>query len=182
MNTYDDIQQFKSKINSSEVNYKEFLSEERTLMPHRWSIVKQVAENCASLTTDHQAAPVPVNATFFFQKPPAGLQPTSLPPAAFVVVKEHAQSARPFFRDFEHLAPPVTPNFTSTPGAQSSRAPSAQSHHVDPPVAEMTPAPPGSNTRFKHMFGKKPAPVDEVELSSCKALLKPLLESIASCR
>lgn len=175
MSKYDDVQQFKDKINLKGIDYKEFPKEDATSSLQRWSIVEQVAGNGVTPSASQQ--PTPANSTDFSSDAPFGLEQPSQPTVA---VKENPRLPGQTSHNFEHLAPPVTLKTAGSPQQETAPALPAQGHHFN--AAAAAPAPAGDSKRFKQMFSKKASSTGEVETTDRHTLLKPLLESIASCR
>lgn len=184
MNKYNDIQQFKNKINSPEIDYKEFPAEDMMSIPCRWPIVKQVAENCIASTPSHRPTPVPVTDSLFSVATSAGLSPASPPTGAADDLKEHSNKLKSFAREFEHFVPPSPASFNHPPIVEpiNTRSCSSLDKAAGPLFAKMKAAKTEEHKRFKQMFSRKAVAVDEGETQDCNTLLKPLFESIASCR
>ncbi|AHG22942.1 hypothetical protein Z042_20750 [Chania multitudinisentens RB-25] len=174
MSKYDDVQQFKNKVNMKDIDYKEFPNDDSALALHRWPIVEQIAEEGlgASSSLDRSMQPTPASATEFSSMLPSGLepQPAQQPRAAPInnqLLPGHAT------HDFKQIIPPVT-------------EPSRDEPFVAPIVSQAAqPSQPVDASRFKKMFSKKTPSVEAEEVSANtgrNTLLKPLLENIASCR
>jgi hypothetical protein len=166
MSKYDDVQQFKNKINMKDIDYKEFPKDDGSSALHRWAIVEQVAEggNGISSGIERSMQPTSVSATEFSPAPSLSLnQPTqpNVAPAQNQALPRHVS------HDFKQTIPPVSePNRSEQFAAPvvSSAPPSSQ---------------PLDTKRFKKMFSKKTPSAGNTGRDT---LLKPLLEMIASCR
>ncbi len=177
MSKYDDVQRFKDKINLKDIDYKEFPKEESASTLHRWSIVEQVAGNGAGLSAHQQ--PTPINTTDFSSSAPLGSTQPSQPTAA---IKENTRASDHISHNFEHLVPPVALKPNIAPQPEAARVLPVQRTPFNSSAAEPAPVPQGNSGRFKQMFSKKASSAGEVETTDRNTLLKPLLESIASCR
>lgn len=169
MSKYDDVQQFKNKINMKDIDYKEFPKEDSSLALHRWPIVEQVAEegNGTFSSLERSMQPTPVSASEFSQAPSLSsnqsVQPT-------VAAPQNQSLPGQSSHDFKQRVPPVF-------------APTRVEPLAAPLVsAAVPPAQPLDTKRFKKMFSKKTSSAGEASNTGRNALLKPLLEIIASCR
>jgi hypothetical protein len=179
MSKYDDVQQFKDKINLKDIDYKEFPKEESTSTFYRWPIVEQVAGN-EGVPLPSQP-PAPVNTAEFSSTTPFGL-PQSSPLTA--AKKENVRAPDHISHHFEHLVPPVAPNPITAPAPQPASTPTrpVQESRFNSSAAELTAVSQGDSQRFKQLFSKKSSSAGEAKTTGRHTLLKPLLESIASCR
>ncbi|MFC0229381.1 hypothetical protein [Serratia aquatilis] len=176
MSKYDDVQRFKDKINMKNIDYKEFPREDAASPLQRWSIVEQIAG------TDNKAAatfqPTLPNATDFFSAASLAGQQQFQPTAA---VNENKPVPAHVSHNFEHLAPMVAPKPNNPPPQEAAPVFSAHEHRAHSSSAERNAAPQTDAKRFKNMFSKKTSSAGEMDVGR-NTLLKPLLESIASCR
>lgn len=166
MSKYDDVQQFKKKINMKDIDYKEFPKDDGSSALHRWSIVEQVAEagNGIASGIERSMQPTPVSASEFSSTPSPNVH---RPVQSNVAPTQNPSAPKYFPHDFNQTIPPAP---------ERSR--------VEAQV--VTPAPQPSQAldtqRFKRMFSKKTVSAGEAVSTGRNALLKPLLEIIASCR
>ncbi|WON78077.1 cellulose biosynthesis protein BcsO [Serratia sp. UGAL515B_01] len=167
MSKYDDVQRFKDKINMKDIDYKEFPKEDATALIKRWAIVEQVAGNGGTVSSILQ--PTLTNATEFS----SGLQPQSQP---VTNVKENKAVPGHVERTV-----PITAKVNHPPRQETPPVSSVQSHHFNSSYAGQAAVPQSDVKRFKNMFSKKTSPAGDREADR-NTLLKPLLESIASCR
>ncbi|CNE46143.1 cellulose biosynthesis protein BcsO [Yersinia mollaretii] len=187
MNKYDDIKQFKDKIDMQDINYKEISESESQKSGSAWALIKQMSpqENNSLLENGRttQPTPQPISASEFAE--PDALQKMSgSRPVNNDVLQNPRTTARPAI--MRSLFPaPITP------------APESHSGHstVIQPMAESKPAArilssssdkldSDHKTEFKHIFspkGPQPHQADFAE-SSRDIPLQSLLESIALCR
>lgn len=177
MSKYDDVQGFKDKTNLKEIDYKEFPREDVASAPRRWSIVDQVAGNDALPTSSSQ--PMPINSSDLSSSAPLDFVPPAQPKAA---IAENTALPGHTTHNFDRFAPPVGATLTKTVQPESPRAAPAQGNHFNSPANVPPSAPQPESQRFKQMFSKKTSSSDEVMDAGRNTLLKPLLESIASCR
>ncbi|WP_431223107.1 cellulose biosynthesis protein BcsO [Serratia sp. L9] len=177
MSKYDDVQQFKDKINLKDIDYKEFPKDDNASALQRWAIVDQVAGNGSVVSASKQ--PTPANTSDFSSAAPVGTEQPAQPSA---VIKENTRLPGHVSHNFEHLAPPVPPKPARAPQPEIAPTLPVQGHHFNSPAAEVAAVSPGENKRFKQMFSKKASSADEMGATDRNTLLKPLLESIASCR
>ncbi|WP_337263877.1 cellulose biosynthesis protein BcsO [Serratia sp. MMO-24] len=167
MSKYDDVQQFKNKINMKHIDYKEFSTEDSSLALHRWPIVEQVAEegNGTFSSLERSMQPTPVSASEFSQISSSSSHQPAQPNAA---VTQNPSLPGQASHDFKQRIP--VPN---------------RDEQLAAPVAAAVPPPPAQTQdpqRFKKMFSKKTSSAGEGSNTGRNALLKPLLEIIASCR
>lgn len=174
MSKYDDVQGFKDKTNLKDIDYKEFSREDAASTPLRWSIVDQVAGNDALPVGSSQ--PTPINSSDLASNAPLDFEP--LVPAKQGVAENNALPGH-MTHDFDRFAPPVAPKLAQP---ESPRAIPAQGNYFNSPANAPLSVPQPDNPRFKQMFSKKTSSADEVMDAGRNTLLKPLLESIASCR
>lgn len=177
MSKYDDVQQFKDKINLKDIDYKEFPKDDSASTLQRWAIVDQVAGNGGVVSASKQ--PTPVNTSDFSSAAPFGIEQ---PAQSTAVIKENTRLPGQVSHNFEHLAPPVTAKPVRAPQPEITPTLPVQKSHFNSPAAEVAPVSQGGNQRFKQMFSKKASSADEMGATDRNTLLKPLLESIASCR
>ncbi|MGF6192609.1 hypothetical protein [Serratia sp. 2723] len=177
MSKYDDVQGFKDKTNLKELDYKEFPREDVASATQRWSIVDQVAGNDSILASSSQ--PRPITSSDLSSSAPLGSEPPAQPKT---VIAENTALPGHIPHDFDRFAPPVGPKLTKTTQPESPRAAPAQGNPFHSPASVPPPAPQPENQRFKQMFSRKTSSAGEVMDAGRNTLLKPLLESIASCR
>lgn len=177
MSKYDDVQGFKDKTNLKEIDYKEFPRDDATSASHRWSIVDQVAGNGGVLASSSQ--PTPITSTDLSSSAPLGFEPPAQPQA---VVTENTALPGHMKHNFDRFAPPVGPKLTKAAQPESPRAGPAQGNYFQSSVSAPQSAPQPESQRFKQMFSKKTTSAGEAMDAGRNTLLKPLLESIASCR
>ncbi|CAI2159419.1 Uncharacterised protein [Serratia fonticola] len=177
MSKYDDVQGFKDKTNLKEIDYKEFPHDDVASAPHRWSIVEQVAGNGGIPANSSQ--PTPINSTDLSSSAPLWFEPPAQPKA---VITENTALPGHIPHNFDRFAPPVEPKLTKTAQPESPRDVLAQGNPFHSPASAPPSAPQPENQRFKQMFSKKTSSAGEVMDAGRNTLLKPLLESIASCR
>lgn len=176
MSKYDDVQRFKDKINMKNIDYKEFPREDAASPLQRWSIVEQIAGSDGKAAATFQ--PTLPNATDFSSVASLAGQQQFQPTAA---VNENKPVAAHVSHNFEHLAPTAALKSNTPPPHQAAPVFSAQEHRSHSSAAERTTAPQTDVKRFKNMFSKKTSSAGEMDTGR-STLLKPLLESIASCR
>lgn len=177
MSKYDDVQGFKDKTNLKEIDYKEFPREDAASAPHRWSIVDQVAGHGTLPAGSTQ--PTPIKSSDLAASASLGGEP---PAPARTVITENTALPGHMTHNFERFAPPVEPTLTKTPQPESTRTAAAQGNVLNSLTNAPPPVSQPENQRFKQMFSKKTSTTDEVMEADRNTLLKPLLESIASCR
>lgn len=177
MSKYDDVQGFKDKTNLKDIDYKEFPREETASAPHRWSIVDQVAGHGALPASSSQ--PTPITSSDLSSSAPLDFEPPAQPKTA---VADNSALPGHMTHNFERFAPPVGPTFGKSAQPESPRAAPAQGNYFNSPASALPSAPQPESQRFKQMFSKKASSASEVMDAGRNTLLKPLLESIASCR
>ncbi|MBC3380567.1 cellulose biosynthesis protein BcsO [Serratia fonticola] len=177
MSKYDDVQGFKDKTNLKDIDYKEFPRDDVASAPHRWSIVDQVAGNGGIPTSGSQ--PTPIAGTDLFSSASLAGEPPVQPKT---VITENSALPGHIPHNFDRFAPPVEPKLTKTAQPDSPRAVLAQGNPFNSPASVPPSAPQPENPRFKQMFSKKTSSAGDVMDAGRNTLLKPLLESIASCR
>lgn len=177
MSKYDDVQGFKDKTNLKGIDYKEFPRDDVASAPHRWSIVDQVAGNGGIPASISQ--PMPITSTDLSSNAPLGFEPPAQPKT---VITENTALPGHIPHNFDRFAPPVEPKLTKTAQPESPRDVLAQGNPVNSLASIPPSAPQPENQRFKQMFSKKASSAGEVMDAGRNTLLKPLLESIASCR
>ena len=174
MSKYDDVQGFKDKTNLKDIDYKEFPREDVATAQHRWSIVDQVAGNGALPTSSSQ--PTPISSSDLSSSAPLDFEPPAQPKT---VAAENTALPGHIIHNFDRFAPSVAAKPTQP---ESPRAVPAQGNPFNSPASVPSSAPQPESQRFKQMFSKKTSSADEVMDAGRNTLLKPLLESIASCR
>lgn len=190
MNKYDDIKQFKDKIDMQGINYKEISEGESNNSGSAWALIKQMSsqENNSLLENGRttQPTPQPVSASEFAE--PNSLKMMSETQPAKIDVLQHPKTTtRPAIMQSLFPAPP-------TAQATASRSITEQPTATQP-VAKVEPAPPissspfdkfgsGHKTEFKHIFSPKEPQTRQADFaeSSRDIPLQSLLESIALCR
>lgn len=179
MSKYDDVQGFKDKTNLKGIDYKEFPRDDVASAPHRWPIVEQVAGNGGIPASSSQ--PTPITSTDLSSSAPLGFEP---PAQLKTVTTENTALPGHIPHNFDRFAPPVGPKLTNTAQPASPRVVLAQGNpfHSPASVPSSASAPQPENQRFKQMFSKKTSSAGDVMGAGRNSLLKPLLESIASCR
>lgn len=177
MSKYDDVQGFKDKTNLKELDYKEFPRADVASAMQRWSIVEQVAGNSSIPANSSQ--PTPITSADLSSSAPLGFEPPAQPKT---VITDNTALPGHIPHNFDRFAPPVEPRLTKTAQPESPRAAPAQGNPVDSPASIPPSASQPENQRFKQMFSKKMPSAGEVMDAGRNTLLKPLLESIASCR
>lgn len=177
MSKYDDVQGFKDKTNLKDIDYKEFPREETASALHRWSIVDQVAGQGALPASGSQ--PTPINSSDLAASTPLDFEP---PVQAKTVTADNSALPGHMTHNFERFAPPVGPTLSKSAQPESPRAAPAQGNHFNSHASVLPSAPQPESQRFKQMFSKKASSTGEVMDAGRNTLLKPLLESIASCR
>ncbi|UAN47520.1 cellulose biosynthesis protein BcsO [Serratia sp. JSRIV001] len=177
MSKYDDVQGFKDKTNLKGIDYKEFPRDDVASAPYRWSIVEQVAGNGGVPTNSSQ--PTPIAGTDLFSSAPLAGEPPVQPKT---VITENSALPGHIPHNFDRFAPPAEPKLTKNAQPESSRPLPAQGNPFNSLASTPSPAPQPENQRFKQMFSKKMSTAGEVMDAGRNILLKPLLESIASCR
>lgn len=173
MSKYDDVQGFKDKTNLKDIDYKEFPREDVASSTQRWSIVDQVAGNGTLPASSSQ--PTPIGSSDLFASTPLDFEPPAQPKTA---IAENTALPGHMTHNFDRFAPPVGPKLSKIAQPESPRTVPAQGNYVNSPANVPQP----ENPRFKQMFSKKTSSADEVMDAGRNTLLKPLLESIASCR
>ncbi|HGM5488492.1 TPA: hypothetical protein ACKP1B_000070 [Serratia fonticola] len=177
MSKYDDVQGFKDKTNLKEIDYKEFPREDVASTRHRWSIVEQVAGNAGLPGSSSQ--PMPINSADLSSSAPLPFDPPAQPKT---VIQENTVLPGHMTHDFDRFAPPVGPQLTKAAQPESPRVVPAQGDYFNS-IASVPPSTSQpENPRFKQMFSKKTSAAGEAMDADRNTLLKPLLESIASCR
>ncbi|MGL5388888.1 MAG: cellulose biosynthesis protein BcsO [Serratia sp. (in: enterobacteria)] len=177
MSKYDDVQGFKDKTNLKEIDYKEFPREDAASAPHRWSIVDQVAGH--GVLPAGSAQPTPIASSDLAASVPLGVVP---PAPATTVITENTALPGHMTHNFARFAPPVETTLTKTAQPESPRTAPAQGNYFNSPASAPPPVSQPESQRFKQMFSKKTSITDDVMEADRNTLLKPLLESIASCR
>lgn len=185
MNKYDDIKQFKDKIDMQDINYKEISECETRKSGSAWALIKQMSaeENSSPLENGRTTQPTPqlISASEFTE--PDALKKMSGARYVNNDVLQHAKStARPTI--MQSLSPvsslPIATALESHSGLST-----ATSAIVKPNLAAQTLSSDkldsGNKSEFKHIFSPKGPQVDFSE-SSRDIPLQSLLESIALCR
>lgn len=203
MKNYDDLQRFKDKTRTGDINFKDFSAQNKQASNSGWAIINQLA----GVTTDTVlaqggsiAVPIPqavkpgeLDAAFAGLTKTPDVTPTGAPPSilqslnaesADKEVQTQLNPAAPSL--FDQLRPEAavkeTPavelksGFLATPTPAPVAAPVAAPAPVEQPVAPK----PVEPVRFDQLFATKASgrashPVKDLPL-------QPLLEKIASCR
>ncbi|CNK34439.1 Uncharacterised protein [Yersinia mollaretii] len=190
MNKYDDIKQFKDKIDMQDINYKEISESESQKSGSTWALIKQMSpqENNSLLENGRttQPTPQPISASEFAE--PDALQKMS---GARQVNNDVLQNPRTTAR------PAIMQSLFPAPNTPITSAPKPHSGHstVIQPMAEPKPTTrilssssdkldSGHKTEFKHIFSPKGPQAHQADFaeSSRDIPLQSLLESIALCR
>lgn len=185
MNKYDDIKQFKDKIDMQDINYQEISECETRKSGSAWALIKQMSaeENSSPLENGRTTQPTPqlISASEFAE--PDALKKMSGVRYVNNDVLQHAKStARPAI--MQSLSP-VSPSPIVTALESHSGLATATSPIVKPkPAAQILSSDKldsGNKSEFKHIFSPKEPQADFAE-SSRDIPLQSLLESIALCR
>lgn len=190
MKNYDDLQRFKDKTRTGDINFKDLSAQNKQASSSGWAIINQLAgvNNDAALAKAGSVA-VPV---------PQAVQPGELDAAFASLAKAPAVSSPSIMQSMngdraEKEAPiqpapslfdQLKPEVASQPPVKESPAPQPEVRATPAPVvpiAQATPAPkPAEPVRFEQLFATK---ASERASHPVKDLpLQPLLEKIASCR
>ncbi|WP_191091630.1 cellulose biosynthesis protein BcsO [Affinibrenneria salicis] len=164
MNKYDDIKQFKEKLNLEHIDYKDTSENDVHAPSQEWAILKQVAgangvadDAARQRTGGFPAIPVPVNKEEF--------RSASLLQAVSQQLPADRNAAA-------HAAERPTAPITSRQPAPASATTDAAPRNAD--NADEKP-------RFRRLFRQKSSAVDENDKRR-NTPLKSLLETIALCR
>lgn len=199
MKNYDDLQRFKDKTRTGDINFKDLSAQNKQASASGWAIINQLAgvDNDAALAKAGSiAVPVPQAvkpgeldaALASLTKTPAAESAGSAPSIMQSMNANSAEngaqsplspSAPSFFDQLKPeptSPPPVKEAPALAPQAEFRPAPAPVA-----PVAEAAPAPkPAEPVRFDQLFATK---TSERASHPVKDLpLQPLLEKIASCR
>ncbi|MCG1033216.1 cellulose biosynthesis protein BcsO [Bacillus amyloliquefaciens] len=190
MKNYDDLQRFKDKTRTGDINFKDLSAQNKQASSSGWAIINQLAgvNNDAALAKAGSVA-VPV---------PQAVQPGELDTAFASLTKAPAVSSPSIMQSMnvdraEKEAPiqpapslfdQLKPEVASQPPVKESPAPQPEVRATPAPVvpiAQATSAPkPAEPVRFEQLFATK---ASERASHPVKDLpLQPLLEKIASCR
>ncbi|MEC5342304.1 hypothetical protein ABRZ24_06735 [Brenneria populi] len=167
MNSYDDIKQFKEKLNLEQVDYKDTSESDGFRPSQKWAILEQVAgANGADAADD------------------AARQRTGGPPTRPVPAKkEEFRSASLLQAVSQQLSAsrPAAPQPAAS--AEPTAAPSQPAPTPAPASTATVDAPRNADEspRFRGLFRQKSASVDENDKRR-NTPLKSLLETIALCR
>ncbi|POU71710.1 cellulose biosynthesis protein BcsO [Leclercia sp. LSNIH6] len=179
MKNYDDLQRFKDKTRTGDINFKDLSAQNKQASSSGWAIINQLAgvNNDAALAKAGSVA-VPV---------PQAVQPGELDAAFASLTKAPAVSSPSIMQSMngdraEKEAPiqPAPSLFDQLKPEVASQPPVKESPAPQPEV-RATPAPkPAEPVRFELLFATK---ASERASHPVKDLpLQPLLEKIASCR
>ncbi|MFA3781224.1 cellulose biosynthesis protein BcsO [Yersinia sp. 1652 StPb PI] len=191
MNKYDDIKQFKDKIDMHDIDYKEISEKEVQADAFSWPLIKQLAsqDNDSFLENGRTTQPTPqlVSATEFAE--PDVLNVMSEPrainsdPLLNTEVTNRPAAMRSLFP-----APPVAHTLAPQPVNLNEPAiPQVVSKPILTTQFSSSPTGPlesGKKTEFKNIFSQKEPPKEQVVFaeSARDIPLQTLLESIALCR
>lgn len=182
MRSYDDLKHFKDKTQSEDINFKEMSGQSLHDEGSRWAIVKQV------INEDKGGADSSLG---------TGVQP-SLRPVAKNEFAASAYAAQPVTLDDTHTRPRDDDPAGQRWLLHSVAAASKMSPAADPTTSSRQPQPATSSPeslpeptaavstspldpeRYKQMFSTRGR--QTTQAPNKEALLKPLLEKIASCR
>ncbi|WP_145500638.1 cellulose biosynthesis protein BcsO [Yersinia bercovieri] len=190
MNKYDDIKQFKDKIDMQDINYKEISEGEAKKSGSTWALIKQMSSQESNSLLENgrttQPTPQPISAAEFAE--PDALKKMS---GTRQINSDFLQNPRTVAR------PAIIESLFPAPPTPTTPAPESHSEHstVTSPLAELKPTTQilsssfdkldsGNNTEFKHIFSPKGPQSHQVIFtkSSRDIPLQSLLESIALCR
>ncbi|MBZ0058230.1 MULTISPECIES: cellulose biosynthesis protein BcsO [Enterobacteriaceae] len=199
MKNYDDLQRFKDKTRTGDINFKDLSAQNKQASASGWAIINQLAgvDNDSALAkAGSVAVPVPqavkpgeldVALASLTKAPvagPAGAAPSIMQSMNAVSAEKGEQSpinpAAPSF--FDQLKPePTSPPPVKEVPALVPQAELRATPAPVVPIAEAVPAPkPAEPVRFEQLFATK---TSERASHPVKDLpLQPLLEKIASCR
>lgn len=198
MKNYDDLQRFKEKTQTQDINFRDMSGQSLENDQQRWAIIQQLSEEKNHddvLETGQRidrAQPQPVKSDAFTAPVVAQLLSARTVSTGSLLLDSVAASPKPVtplpsLR--AQAAVQTTPatgsllqqiSATAVPSRPAAPAPVAQPAPAAalPPVSMPTP-PPAAPGRFGGLFRTRPA---EPVMLSKETLLKPLLEKIALCR
>lgn len=201
MKNYDDLQRFKEKTQTQDINFRDMSGQSLENDQQRWAIIQQLSEEKNHddvLETGQRidrAQPQPVKSDAFTAPVVAQLLSARTVSTGSLLLDSVAASPKPVtplpsLR--AQAAVQTTPatgsllqqiSATAVPSRPAAPAPVAQPAPAAalPPVGMPTPPPsaPAAPGRFGGLFRTRPA---EPVMLSKETLLKPLLEKIALCR
>ncbi|RAU31126.1 cellulose biosynthesis protein BcsO [Pantoea sp. RIT413] len=177
MKNYDDLQRFKEKTQTLDIDFKDMSGQAQSADHHQWAILRQLSTDDAPELGQGQRIDLP-------QPQPAGPEAFAAPaiPAAPRAPAEEGASllsslaATAPVREAAPGSSALFPPPLSEPVVTRPAAPQPPASAV--PAAAAPVAPPAS-ARFSTLFRSRPA---EPAALSKETLLKPLLEKIALCR
>jgi len=208
MKNYDDLQRFKDKTRTGDINFKDLSAQNKQASNSGWAIINQLAgvdSDAALAKAGSVAVPVPqamkpgeLDAAFAsLTKTPAAEPVGSAPSILQSLSHDKAENAAQTQRHpaapslFEQLHPEAVPHAsvkeTPVAAAPSAFHPAAQAvaplHASAPaqaPAEAVTPPKPAEPVRFDQLFATKTSGRASHPVKDLP--LQPLLEKIASCR
>lgn len=201
MKNYDDLQRFKEKTQTQDINFRDMSGQSLENDQQRWAIIQQLSEE----TNHHdvletgqridRAQPQPVKSDAFTAPVVAQLlsartvstgsllldsvaaSPKPVTPLSSLRAQAAVQTTPATGSLLQQISATAVPSRPAAPAPVAQPAPAA----VLPPVGMPTPLPsaPAAHGRFGGLFRTRPA---EPVMLSKETLLKPLLEKIALCR
>lgn len=196
MNQYDDLQQFKDKTRTQNLDFKDLSTQTTAHERGDWSILEQLSpstDEASSLAIGgsvSQVVPQPVAAdAFVSHEPPVQPAmrdaPAQEPRAATSIMQSVSTQMTP--PAVEHAAPQASiqqPAVQPTPAIQPPTPRVIAAPPAPQPVARRPePAATTESTSYSHLFAPKTAEaVGKEEKQDKDQPLKSLLERIASCR
>lgn len=170
MNKYDDIKQFKEKLNLEHIDYKDTSENDVHMPSQEWAILRQVA--VANGAADDHAALQRIGGL------PASPIPASKEEFGSASLLQAVSQQLPASRDSAAAdQPAVSIERATVPVASPQPEPvSTSARTVDDATGRADDKP-----RFQSLFRQKNASVDENDKRR-NTPLKPLLETIALCR
>ena len=201
MKNYDDLQRFKDKTRTGDINFKDLSAQNKQASNSGWAIINQLAgvdSDAALAKAGSVAVPVPqavkpgeLDAAFasLTKTPvaePAGSAPSIMQSLQVESADKTAQTQlNPAALSlFDQLRPEATPHATvkETPVAAAPSAfhPAPALAPVQAPAETVTPPKPAEPVRFEQLFATKTSATASHPVKDLP--LQPLLEKIASCR
>lgn len=190
MKNYDDLQRFKEKTQTQDINFRDMSGQSLENDQQRWAIIQQLSEEKNHddvLETGQRidrAQPQPVKSDAFTAPVVAQLLSARTVSTGSLLLDSVAASPKPV-TPLPSLRAQAAVQTTPATGSllQQISATAVPSRPAAPaPVAQPAPAaalPPAAPGRFGGLFRTRPA---EPVMLSKETLLKPLLEKIALCR
>lgn len=195
MNQYDDLQRFKEKTRTQNLDFKDLSAQTTARERGDWSILDQLSPSTDQDTSlaiggsVSQVVPQPVSADAFVPKElpvrPTVREEAPHEPRSASIMQSVSSQMTPTVATQTEPQPPVHQPVAQPVAAPQVPAPRSIAPQPAPqPVARKpAPAAPSESTSYSHLFAPKTADiVGKEEKQEKDQPLKSLLERIASCR